>query len=882
MITITLDGREVSGQPGATILDLARESGINIPTLCHDPNLTPYGACRICTVEDERSGALMASCVTPIASGMIINTKSPRVKERRATIIKLMLASHPDTCMVCDKGNCCELRNIAADMGIGMTEFQRIPQLDTIEEINPFIQRDLSKCILCAKCIRADQELVIEGAIDYLHRGFFSKPATLHDLPLEKSECTFCGTCVAMCPTGALSEKEKTYRGAATQTVQSVCPFCGCGCGISLEIKNNQIIRCTPDKNNNLNHGALCVRGSYGYDFVHSPERLTKPMFKDGDDFKAISWEEALNIIASEFKRIKGSNGPDSLAVFGSSKCTNEENYLLQKFTRCVLGTNNIDNGSRLYSADSYINFGQAIGSLYTNSSLDSLEKSQVILVIGADISSSSPLVGYAIKRAAKYKGSKLILIDPQQINLSLFAHIWLQPEINTDTVLLNGLAKVIIDECLLNKEYIEEKTIDFEIFTNSLKDYTPEYIKNITGISAKELRQAAQLLAEAKQVSIVYGNGIMQQVNNAACITALVNLSKLTGNVIGIHALQRENNGRGACDMGTLPDYLPGLHSLNNVDARKNFEEHWGCHLPVKQGLTFLEMIQQANKGKIKVMYIMGENPVLSFPQPNLVKKALESLEFLIVQDIFLTETAKLAKLVLPTSSFAEKEGTFTNFEGRVQKLNRGLQNLGDSLPDWEIILKLANTMDYQMSYSSANDITKEIIELIPQYQNTNYGSSKLDNNQLANRHSLNKQGTDKNIRFLPIKHIATPNPPEGYPFILITGSTLYHFGSGTRSSRASRLQKFSSQAFAEIDKADAQKIGIKNDDRVKLSSSVGEITTKVRINDTGRQRTVFMPISYPDNPATALFEFATSPKSKTPTMKTCFVKIERIENHD
>lgn len=883
-ITITLNGREVSGQPGMSILDLAKESGVTIPTLCHDPNLASYGACRVCIVEDERSGALMASCVTPIAPGMVINTQSPKVKERRETIIRLMLASHPDTCMVCDKGNCCDLRKIAADMGIGFIELQRIPQVDTVEEVNPFIQRDLSKCILCAKCIRADQELVVEGAIDYLHRGFISKPATVHDLPLEKSECTFCGTCVAMCPTGALSEKEKIYRGATTQTIRSICPYCGCGCGISLEIKDNRLVRCTPDVDNPLNHGTLCVRGSYGYDFVHSPERLTTPLVRVDGEFKAVSWEEALGLVASQFKRIKETLGPDSLAVFGSSKCTNEENYLLQKFARCVLGTNNIDNGSRLYSSDSYINLGKTIGFLGTTNSLDDLEKAQVILVIGANPSSSSPLVGYAIKRAAKYKGAKLILIDPLQTRLSQFAHVWLRPKVGTDAVLLNGLARIIINEGLLNKDYIAEKTTDFEAFADSLKKYTPGYIERITGITAKEVQQAARLFAGANRASIVYGNGITQHINGTNGIIALANLAMLTGNIGenggGIYTLYRESNGQGACDMGTLPDFLPGYQQLDDDGTRKNLENRWGCRLPANQGLMALEMVQQAKEGKIKGMYIVGENPALSFPQPAMVKEALESLDFLVVQDIFLTETAKLAKVVLPALSFAEKEGTFTNFEGRVQKLNKALPPLGNSLPDWQIISKLANTMGYQMPYSSPAEVMNEIKELVPLYQSTNHDSSKSGDSQLTNRRLHDKQTLDK-YGFLPAKHTPPQNPSDVYPFTLIAGSTLYHFGTGTRSSRASRLNKFSPEAFLEISKSDAESMGINNNDKVKILSSAGETTAIARITDTVIQGMIFMPISFPASPATALFDFALDSQSKTPALKTCSVKIERIESH-
>src|SRR3990170_1373580 len=351
-VTITLDGREVSGHSGMTILELARESGIDIPTLCYDPHLTSIGACRICLVENEQTGVLVASCVTPIASGMIINTHSPRVIEHRKNIVKLLLASHPDSCLVCDKGNRCQLRQLASDMGIGLMEFQRIPQMASIEEVNPFIERDLSKCILCAKCIRACQELVVEGAIDYYQRGFANKPATLNNLPLEESECTFCGTCVALCPTGALTEKERSYRGTTKTTVQTTCPFCGCGCCISLEVKDNHIVRVLPVEedvvypvrnssgalnpaaeqrgsiSNGVNQGTLCVRGSYGCDFIHSPDRLTKPLVKMNGGFEDVAWEKVLELVAREFNRIKAEHGPDSLAVLGSPRGTNEENYL--------------------------------------------------------------------------------------------------------------------------------------------------------------------------------------------------------------------------------------------------------------------------------------------------------------------------------------------------------------------------------------------------------------------------------------------------------------------------------------------------------------------------------------------------------------------------
>ena len=862
-ITITLNGREVSGQSGMTILDLARESGVAIPTLCHDPHLVPIGACRICIVEDERSGALMASCVTPIAPGMVIDTQSPRVQERRETIIKLMLASHPDSCIVCDKGNRCQLRKVASDMGIGLIEFQRIPQFATVEEVNPFIERDLTKCILCAKCIRACEELVVEGALDYINRGFISKPATLNDLPLEKSECTFCGTCVALCPTGALTEKEKTYRGATTTTVRTVCPFCGCGCDVCLDVKDGHLTRVRPDGDSLLTHGTLCVKGSYGYDFVHSPERLTSPMVKENGDFKAVSWEEALGRVTDQFKRIKETYGASSLAVLGSSKCTNEENYLLQKFARCVLGTNNIDNGSRLYGSASHVSLARTAGFASTTNSLDNLEESQVLLVIGADPTSSAPLVGYAIKRAVRQKGAKLLLIDPQQTRLASWSHLWLRPKVGTDVALVNGMAKVIIDEALLDGGLAATKSDDLEQLTNGLQTYTPEHVEEITGVSVQQIREAARLFAAVSRASIVYGNGVTQHVNGTGTVTALVNLAVLTGNLGAgggsIYALKRENNGQGACDMGALPDFLPGYQSLQDAQARRKFEDCWGCRLPDDKGLTALEMIDRAKEGGIKGMYIVGENPALSFPRLALIRETLASLDFLVVQDMFLTETANLATVVLPAASFAEKEGTFTNFEGRIRRLRKALEPVGDSLPDWEIILQLAKGMDYPMPYSSPQQVMDEIEGLVPKAQ---FPSGPG--------------------RFSPCDYVPeSQSLRDGYPFTLLAGTTLYQFGTGSRTSRSSRLSKFSPKAFVEVSEPDAESLGINDGDMVKVVSPVDEVTVAAKVTEALSQGMIFMPVSFPESPVNGLFDIVLDPGTKTPALKTCLVRLERIANH-
>ncbi|MEW6201087.1 MAG: molybdopterin-dependent oxidoreductase, partial [bacterium] len=725
-VTITLNGREISGHQGMTILELAQEVGVKIPTLCHSPYLAPVGACRVCLVEDEKRRALVASCVTPIAPGMVINTESPLVMETRKAVVELLLSTHPDSCLVCDKGNRCELRTVAADLGIGIIEFDRIRQFRQIEEANPFIERDLSKCIMCGKCVRACQEIQVIGAIDYADRGFDSHPSTALDVPLDKSSCEFCGTCVALCPVGALSEKSRRYRGTGTESIPSVCGFCGCGCSILLEVRDNQVVGVRPNMVNSVNNIFLCIRGHYGYDFIHSPERLTAPLIRKNGKLTEAAWDEALDLVADRLTEIKEKYSANSLGVFGSFRCTNEENFVLQKFARVALGTNNISNSARMSTMPTIMGLARAFGFSSATNLLEDIEKSSVILLIGANPRDSHPLIAQKIKRAVRFNGAKLLLVDPRRTEMTPFAAKCLQTNPGTDLALINGMMNVILTENLHDKDFVEERVEGLEKIRDCVNRYPPQYAAKITGIPQEEIIDAARLFACAECASIIYGTGITQYINATYSVLAIANLALLTGNLgktgAGVFPLVKENNDQGACDMGVFPDYLPGYRKVSDQEARAAFEREWKVSLPVTDGMSGFEMVTRALTKEIRGIVNVGANPVAIFPDTKTMKRALEALDFLVVLDIFLTPTAELAHVVLPGACFAEKDGTFTNMERRIQRIRKAVDPPGQSRPDWQIIADLSARMGYKIDYSSTAEIMDEIARLTPIYRGVSY----------------------------------------------------------------------------------------------------------------------------------------------------------------
>jgi len=882
-VTITINQKVVSGHAGMSILEIARESGIDIPTICHDPNLQPVGACRLCLVENEATGALVASCVTAVSPGMVINTNSQRVLEHRKNIVKLLLASHPDACLICDKGNRCSLQQIATDLGLGFNDLDKISQPAVVKELNPFIARDASKCVMCGKCVRACQEIVVEGAIDYYRRGFAARPATFNDAPLEQSECTFCGLCVSLCPTGALIEKIKPYQGTTGHSVQTTCSFCGCGCPITMEVKDNRVVRALPGKVDSSSPGTLCIRGSYGYDYIHSRERLTEPLLKENGVFKAVSWDEALKAAGAGLKRVKEQHGPDVLAVYGSSRCTNEENYLIQKFARTVLGTNNVDNGSNFHNLATRAGLGNATGLLSTTNLLEALEQADLILVVGADPPMTAPRLGYSIKRAVKYRQAKLILVEPRRTKLAFFSHQWLRPRPGSDLALLNSMAWTVIKENLFNPEYINRQTEGYLGFSEALNGCSPESTVAITGVSPDQVRHAARTYAGEDKAVIVFGSGLISTVNGTESIKALANLALLTDNVwgsgCGIYPIQKENNAQGACEMGALPEYLPGYQPISSPEIRSKFERLWKEKVPLKPGIPVVEAISRGRETPFKALYVIGEN-LTSLTRPGLNADAISALDFMIAQDLFMTKTAACADVIFPAASFAEKEGSYTNFEGKIGWLQQAFPSVGESLPDWEIILRLAREMGAPLPYTSLQQVVNEIEEFVPLYEGYDRPAERLEDkwSYWDERRSRAFQSLSGFPSFsIPESRIEPREKPKDYPYYLILEASLAYFGSGTRSGQAWRLKNHYPPEILKVSAADAEKLSLADGDEVNIISLYAQVKAPVEVADIVPPGTLSLPASFPN--VKELFKTGFDQESKAPSPEACYVKLERVK---
>jgi formate dehydrogenase alpha subunit len=907
-IRLTIDGQEVKARPGMTVLEAAQSAGIYIPTLCADPDLKPYGGCRLCIVEIEKLRGFPTSCTTPVTEGMVVKTNTDAVNEVRRTVVELLLSDHPSECLICHrrkrcgpfdiclrnvavtercvtcaKNEHCELQDIVDYLGITELPFKHTERSYPVDTSNPFFYRDLDKCVLCGKCVRVCDEVLGVGAVAIINRGFGSKVATFGDKPIIDSNCVSCGECVVHCPVGALMP-QVTER--PTEEVATTCTYCGVGCGMYLGVRDGKVMSVRGKREGTVNNGFLCVKGRFGFDFIHHEDRLKTPLIKKNGKFAEASWDEALELVATKL----GGYKPDELAVISSAKCTNEDNYVAQKFARVVLKTNNVDHCARLCHAPTVVGLVQSFGSGAMTNSISEFRDAGCIFAIGTNTTEAHPIIALELKRAVD-NGAKLIVANPREIDMVRWSYLWLQHNPGSDVALLMGMMRVIVEEGLLDQAFIDKRCENFDAFKKSLKGFDLDSVARITGVPKEKIAEAARIYATKKPSAILYAMGITQHSHGTDNVIATANLAMLTGNIgkpaSGVNPLRGQNNVQGACDMGALPNVYPGYQAVTDAKVKSKFEAAWGGSLSPSVGLPVTEIVEAAYKGKIKAMYLIGENPLLSEPDITHAEEALDKLEFLVVQDIFLSETAKLADVVLPGVSFAEKDGTFTNTERRVQRVRKAVEPIGESRADWEISCQVGKKMGGKgFDFKNASQIMEEIASLTPSYGGISY--KRLEKSSLqwpcpTPEHPgtpilHTQQFTRGKGQFIPLEYKPPMElPDKQYPLVLTTGRSLYHFHTGTMTRKVAGLNVLKKEEEVEINPADAAKLGIADGDRVKVASRRGEVVAKANVTEVSPAGVVFMTFHFAESPANRLTNPALDPVAKIPEYKVCAVRVEK-----
>ncbi len=892
-ISLTVDDIPVTVPYGSTILHAATIAGIKIPHLCYDPawGLAPSSSCRLCLVDVEGARTPAASCSHPAAEGMVVRTDTETLRDHRRLVVELLLSDHPTDCLVCERAGGCDLQKYAYELGVREPSFHAEPVKPQPECDGPAVVYDRAKCILCGRCVEVCQNVQVSGAIDYYGRGYDTRIALPPGQTREQSTCVECGNCIDVCPTGAMAAAIELRAGREwdVDRVATICPYCGCGCTLMLDVADDRIVRVTCDPSVGVSDGMLCVKGRFGFDYVNHPGRLRTPLVRRDGELQPASWDEALELVARRLAQIKTADGPDAIGVLSSAKCTNEENYVIQKFARAAIGTNNVDHCARLCHASTVAGLARAFGSGAMTNSMDDFEVADCVFVIGSNTTECHPIIGSAIKRAATQRGTPLIVADPRRIELAEVATIHLQQRSGTDVALINAMIRVIITESLADETFIVERTEGYDELRAAVEPYTPELAARITGVPAEDIVAAARLYAKASAASIVYSMGITQHTTGTDNVLSLANLAMVTGNVgkpgAGVNPLRGQNNVQGACDLGALPNVYPGYQKVDDPAVHAKFEAAWGAKLSDKPGMTVVELVDAAADGNVKALYIMGENPMLSDPDITHVEQGLRNLDFLVVQDIFLTETAELADVVLPAAAFAEKVGTFTNTERRVQLLAKAIDAPGQARLDWEIVCDVAGRMGYEMHYDTAGEIEDETASVSPIYGGITYGRLAatslqwpcLDADHPGTPYLHKGKFSRGRGKFHPVKFIeARELPDQEYPILLTTGRILQHFHTGTMTRRSEVLDALVPAGVVEISPADAERLGIADGGNCTVASRRGEITIAARITDRVAPGSVFLAFHYRESPANRLTIAALDPIAKIPEFKVCAVKVQ------
>ena len=911
MLTVIIDGIQVTVPSGTTLYDAAQRAGIDVPVLCHSPHLQPVAVCRVCVVEVEGARVLQAACIRQAEDGMVVHTQSDKVKRSRHVLVELLMSDYPQYDTSTPNGHPGKpnlLLDLAQNAGITAPRFPARPFDNGQDLSSEVIQVDHNACIMCDRCIRACDDVQNNEVIGRGGKGYTARIVFDDDQPMGESTCVSCGECMAACPTGALTDKTLTLpvrSDTPLQQVDSLCPYCGVGCSITYSVDHsaNTIVQVS-GRESPVNHGRLCVKGRYGFDYSHHQERLTVPLIRkpeytpkavDGianprEAFREATWDEALDLAAQRFLAIKRQFGGQALAGFGSAKCSNEDNYLFQKLIRAVFGTNNVDHCTRLCHASSVAALMEQIGGGSVSNPFSDCLETDAIFIIGSNTTHNHPVAATFMKQAAK-AGTTLIVADPRRPEMADHADYYVRFNPGTDVAFLNGLMHVIIQEELYDAQFIEDRTEDFDRLRETVQAYTPRVVSRLTGIAEQQLKDVARAYGRAARAMIFWGMGISQHTTGTDNSRCLINLALLTGNIgrpgTGLHPLRGQNNVQGASDVGLIPMVYTGYQSVTDSEIRQKFEQAWGVELDPEPGLTVVEIMAEVLEGNIKGMLMMGENPFLSDPNINKVKKSLAAMDFLVVQDIFLTETAAYADVVLPGTSFPEKSGTYTNTDSRVQMARKAIEPPGQARIDWHIIADLANRMGYPMPYTSEEDIWREIVSLTPvfggityarlQHEGIPWPCPEPDHPGVLIRFTDDfprGKGKFSPAEFAPAREL----PDETYPFVLNTGRVLQHWHTGTMTRRAKALNAIAPEALLEMTPEDMATLHIESGEFVRLHSRRGEITVKVTQSHKPARGSVFLPFHFKEAAANLLTIDALDPYGKIPEFKFCAVQVEKI----
>ncbi|HEV2163215.1 MAG TPA: formate dehydrogenase subunit alpha [Stellaceae bacterium] len=898
-VTLTIDGFTVTVPEGTSIMRAATTVGTEVPRLCATDSVAAFGSCRLCLVEIAGRAGTPASCTTPVAEGMAVTTQSARLKDLRRNVMELYISDHPLDCLTCSANGNCELQDMAGAVGLREVRYgyEGENHLKAAkDESNPYFTFDPAKCIVCSRCVRACEEVQGTFALTVDGRGFQSTiEAGMAESFLE-SECVSCGACVQACPTATLMEKSVVEIGQPEHSVVTTCAYCGVGCSFKAEMRGDELVRMVPYKDGKANHGHSCVKGRFAWGYATHRDRILKPMVREKitDPWREVSWEEALGRVASEFKRIQEKYGRGSIGGITSSRCTNEETYLVQKLVRAVFGNNNVDTCARVCHSPTGYGLSKTFGTSAGTQDFDSVEEADVIMVIGANPTDAHPVFGSQMKKRLR-AGAKLIVVDPRRTDLVRSAHIEANHHLpirpGTNVAVLNALAHVVVTEGLVNRAFIEERC-DKAAFAEwasfvALPENSPETVAPLAGLDAKEIRAAARLYATGGNGAIYYGLGVTEHSQGTTAVMGMANLAMATGNIgrrgVGVNPLRGQNNVQGSCDMGSFPHELSGYRHISDDATRALFEAAWGVKLEPEPGLRIPNMFDAALDGSFRGLYVQGEDIVQSDPDTKHVTAGLAAMECIVVQDLFLNETANYAHVFLPGSTFLEKNGTFINAERRIGMVRKVMQPK-NGYEDWEVTIAIAKAMGFDMSYAHPSEIMDEIARLTPTFSGVSF-------KRLEELGSVQWPCNDKAPEGTPIMHIGTFVRGKGnfmvteyvptdekvgprFPLLLTTGRILSQYNVGAQTRRTDNVV-WHEEDRLEIHPHDAEERGVRDGDWVRLASRSGETTVRARITERVAPGVVYTTFHHPNTQANVVTTDYADWATSCPEYKVTAVQI-------